>query len=271
VFLAAQTAGKKTVGFVPTMGALHEGHISLLRLAKNENDIVVVSIFVNPTQFNNPDDLKNYPRPIDSDKIKLEKAGADVLFLPSVNEMYPEQEAREPDYDFGELEKVMEGKHRPGHFRGVGQIVSKLFRIIHPDAAYFGEKDFQQLAIIRELVKQMKFPVRIVACPTIRESSGLAMSSRNERLTAKERQEASAISKALFFIRDEWKKYSPAEALQKAIQIIEHSGIMQVEYLEIADENTLQPLSEWDDSVPMRCFAAVLLGKVRLIDNVGLK
>ena len=267
--LAEKRASKLKIGFVPTMGALHHGHISLIELAKKENDLVVVSIFVNPTQFNNPDDLKNYPRTIESDKKQLEEARTDILFFPSVEEMYPANEADNKVYDFGSLETVMEGAHRPGHFKGVAQVVSKLFNIVQPDVAYFGEKDFQQLSIIRSLAKKMNSGIKIVGCPTVREHDGLAMSSRNKLLNEVERKEAATISKALFFVRDNKKEYSVADIKQKAIDMIEASGLMKVEYLEIADES-LQPVSDWTSKNPLRCFTAVKLGKVRLIDNVLL-
>ncbi len=269
--LSEKKALNSSIGFVPTMGALHDGHLSLIERAKGENDCVVASIFVNPTQFNNPDDLKNYPRTIETDKVQLDKVKTDILFFPSTDEIYPAHDTDTPAYDFGILEKVMEGKHRPGHFNGVAQVVSKLFRIVNPDAAYFGEKDFQQLAVIRELVKKINAPIKIVGCPTMRESSGLAMSSRNTLLSKEEREEASKISKVLFFIRDHWKEHTMNEIVQRAIEMIQQSGMMQVEYLEIAEEETLQSVSDWNFSKPIRSFAAVKLGKVRLIDNVPIR
>ncbi len=264
-----RSLGEK-VGFVPTMGALHEGHLTLIRNAKNENDLVVVSIFVNPTQFNNADDLKNYPRTFESDEAQLIKVGTDFLFFPSVEEMYPPGKTENENYDFGELENVMEGKHRPGHFKGVAQIVSKLFHIVNPDYAYFGEKDFQQLAIIRELVRKMNSSVKIIGCETVRESDGLAMSSRNMLLSESDRKKAPEISKALFFVRDHWQEFSVEDIQQKVIEKIESATGGQVEYLEIADEEKLQPIHQWDFSKQLRVFTAVKLGKVRLIDNVLL-
>ena len=267
--LAEKRASRMKIGFVPTMGALHFGHISLIKKAKQENDLVVVSIFVNPTQFNNPDDLKNYPRTIDSDKEQLEKAQTDMLLFPSIEEMYPPNQQNDDEYNFGSLENVMEGQHRSGHFKGVAQVVSKLFKIIQPDNAYFGEKDFQQLTIIRVLVEKMNSGIKIIGCPTIREKDGLAMSSRNKLLSEKERKEASTISKALFYVRDHGNQYAVDAIKQIAIEMIEDSGTMKVEYLEIADE-TLQPISNWTTNNRIRCFVAVKLGKVRLIDNVLL-
>ena len=268
--LAELKASGLKIGFVPTMGALHQGHISLIEKAKSENDQVVASIFVNPTQFNNPDDLKNYPRTFELDKDKLETANTDILFCPSVEEIYPPNENNNDVYDFGSLEKVMEGAHRPGHFRGVAQVVSRLFRIVNPDTAYFGEKDFQQLAIIRALVKKMNAKIKICGCETVRESDGLAMSSRNILLTEAERNEASKLSIALFFVRDHQKDFSIKDIKQKAIDVIQESRMMQVEYLEIADEETLQPAVDWNFSKRLRTFVAAKLGKVRLIDNVSL-
>jgi pantoate--beta-alanine ligase len=258
------------IGFVPTMGALHNGHLSLMERAKKENEKAVVSIFVNPTQFNNADDLKNYPRTLDSDLTKIKPLNVDFVFTPAVEEMYPKAEVSEPGLDFGRLENVMEGKFRPGHFKGVAQVVSRLFEIVNPDKAYFGEKDFQQLVIIRELVKKKNYPIEIIGCPTIREEDGLAMSSRNALLTDEYRREAARISKALFFIRDNYREFEVEEIKQKAIIMIEESGKLKTEYLEIADEETLQPVKNRTDASRLRCFAAVQAGKVRLIDNVPL-
>ena len=191
----------KSVGFVPTMGALHEGHVSLVKKSIEQNDITVVSVFVNPTQFNNQEDLIKYPRTLDKDTSLLESVGADIVFAPLVKEIYPEPDTRQ--FDFGLLDKVMEGKFRPGHFNGVAQVVSRLFDIVKPDRAYFGEKDFQQLAIIRDMVKQYNFPIEIVPMPIIRELSGLAKSSRNQRLSETEKEQAVAISRILFKSKSE--------------------------------------------------------------------
>lgn len=263
-------SGKQKTGFVPTMGALHEGHLSLVRRAKAENDKVIVSIFVNPTQFNNPADLEKYPRMPEKDFELLEKEGVDIIFFPSEKEIYPEGMEGKSAYDFGNLEKVMEGKFRPGHFKGVAQVVSKLFEIVHPDNAYFGEKDFQQLAIIRELVKQKKFGVRITGCPTMREPSGLAMSSRNLLLTPEMRNEAANISKALFHVRDLKNKRSLEELKKEAVSMIESNGLLKVEYLEVADPDSLQPVNSFDGENKLRCLTAVQAGNIRLIDNVEI-
>ena len=261
------------IGFVPTMGALHAGHISLVEKSAEDNDVVVVSVFVNPTQFNNPEDLQKYPRTFDSDFEMLKGSGADALFFPSVDEIYPgfpKMKAEEDVVDLGQLEKVMEGKFRPGHFLGVVNVVNRLCKIVKPDTAYFGEKDFQQLAIIRLMVRQLNIPVKIIACPTIRETDGLAMSSRNLRLSPLERQEAARISKALFYLRDNCNNFSLEDLKQRCVSMIEEHGIMKVEYLEIADEETLQPARDWKQYSMLRCFTAVQLGNVRLIDNVKI-
>jgi pantoate--beta-alanine ligase len=261
--------GKK-VGFVPTMGALHAGHLSLIERAKAENDVSVMSIFVNPTQFNNSQDLQNYPRTFEMDVQKLQNSNTDILFYPTVEEMYPTGQKENDTYDFGMLEKIMEGKFRPGHFKGVAQVVSKLFKIVQPDSAYFGEKDFQQLAIIRELVKKMNSPIQIVACPTKREPDGLALSSRNSLLSPEQKKEAVKISEALLYIKKHQKKLTVEAIKAKAIELIEQSGKMKVEYLEIADEQTLLPIENWNQTNPIRTFAAVKTGNVRLIDNLAL-
>lgn len=259
------------IGFVPTMGALHAGHLALVEKARRENDKVVVSIFVNPTQFNNPEDLKNYPRTLDSDLKLLEPIGADLVFAPSVNEMYPEGHMPEvPGIDLGTLDKVMEASHRPGHFQGVMQVVANLFRVVQPDVAYFGEKDFQQLAVIRTMTRQLNLPVSIIGCPTVRENDGLAMSSRNTLLSPEERKEATTISKALFYIRDNWQSKPVDVLISHAISMIEKNGIMKVEYVSAADSDTLEPVKEWSDTTSIRVCAAVRLGKVRLIDNIGI-
>ena len=269
-YLQPKLSENKRIGFVPTMGALHEGHISLITKAQKDNDIVVVSIFVNPTQFNNPEDLKNYPRTPNEDYRMLRENNVDVLFSPDEKEIYSSKD-KIPDVVLPEnIINVMEGIHRPGHFNGVVQIVSRLFEIVKPLKAYFGEKDFQQLTVIKSMVKQLGSKVEIVACPTIREKNGLAMSSRNQKLSEKGIEEATEISKTLFYVRDNWKKFQPAELKKIAIDKIESSGKLKVEYIEIADEETLQSVHTWDQSKQIRCFAAVFCEGVRLIDNVKI-
>ena len=257
--------GKK-VGLVPTMGALHAGHISLVKRCVAENDVCVVSIFVNPTQFNNPNDLLTYPRTLDEDCQLLESSGCTYVFAPSVEEMYPEPDNRV--FDFGTVAQVMEGARRPGHFNGVAQIVSKLFYAIKPDVSYFGEKDFQQIAVIRAMVKQLEIPVEIVDCPIQRESDGLALSSRNTRLTPEQRQKAPVIARTL----KESITFVPEKSVQQVIDYVvstlNNVPDMSVEYFEIVDGNTLESITNWSDTTyPVGCIT-VYCGEVRLIDNV---
>jgi pantoate--beta-alanine ligase len=265
-FLVKEKKKGKTIGFVPTMGALHEGHLQLMRRAKKENDLLVVSIFVNPIQFNNPEDLKKYPRNLAKDRDLLETVGCDSVFAPTVEEMYPE--AVTTKYDFGKLENVMEGAFRKGHFNGVAIVVKKLFDIVTPDKAYFGEKDFQQLAIIQELVRLEKLPVQIVPCAIVREKDGLAMSSRNERLSKDERASAPYIHKTLKEAVQLSEKMSPGEIKQWVTEQFAGNKVFQLEYFEIADDSNLQPISAWNKSIGTMGFVAVQLGKVRLIDNI---
>lgn len=259
----------KSIGLVPTMGALHEGHASLVKRAVAENDVVVVSDFVNPTQFNDPNDLIKYPRTLDADCALLEKEGAYIVFAPSVEEVYPEPDTR--TFSYAPLDTVMEGKYRPGHFNGVCQIVSKLFMMVEPDKAYFGEKDFQQLAIIREMVKQMEFSLQIVGCPIVREEDGLALSSRNARLSEEQRQQALNISKTLFKSL-EWAAGHSVEETQQFVEkaIAEAEGL-ELEYFEIVDGVTLQKISAWEDAPYVVGCITVYCGEVRLIDNIKYK
>jgi pantoate--beta-alanine ligase len=261
----------KSIGFVPTMGALHPGHIALVTKAKAENEVVVASIFVNPTQFNNKSDLVHYPRTIEKDREMLENAGCDFLFLPEVTEMYPdgENEAVPPIHLDG-LDTVMEGAHRPGHFAGVIQVVKKLFDAVGPCKAYFGEKDFQQLAVIRKMVKEWRMPVEVIGCPIVREDDGLAMSSRNMRLTGEERKAAPLISKALFKAKDFWKDHSIEETKELVTAIINSEPKFRLEYFEIADATTLKPAESNQKENVVACIA-VHLGAVRLIDNIVLR
>ena len=274
---------KKRIGFVPTMGALHAGHISLVDKAKADCDVAVCSIFVNPTQFNDLSDLDKYPRTLEVDCQLLEEANCDIVFAPEVKEMYSDaelelkkQKIEDKSWtnghlvDFGTLETVMEGAHRPGHFNGVAQVVSKLFRIVEPNKAYFGQKDFQQLAIIKSMTKQLEMPIEIVACDIMRESNGLAMSSRNERLTIQERREAAVISKTLFTLKEQYKSKSIAELKALAEELIKMVPSITMEYLEISDSETLQPISDFKQSKSAVVCIAVKLGDVRLIDNVVL-
>jgi pantoate--beta-alanine ligase len=273
----------KSIGFVPTMGALHQGHISLVNAAKSECDIVVCSIFVNPTQFNDLNDLANYPRTLEIDSQLLEEAGCDIVFSPAVTEMYSEAElelkrqkkedkswAEGKVVDFGSLAKVMEGAQRPGHFNGVAQVVSKLFRIVGPQKAFFGQKDFQQLAIIRSMVNQLGMPIEIIACPIIREANGLAMSSRNQRLTEEEREQASAISRVLFKVKELYLLKNVEELKALAVNEIKLVPQLELEYFEIADAETLQAVASFSKVKSAVACIAVKIGAVRLIDNVLL-
>ena len=260
--------GKK-IALVPTMGALHDGHASLVKRSVAENDITVVSVFVNPTQFNDKNDLKNYPRTLDADCALLENVGADIVFAPTVEEMYPEEDTRV--FSFAPLDTVMEGAFRPGHFNGVAQIVSKLFYAVEPDRAYFGEKDFQQLAIIRDMVRQLALDVEIVGCPIVREQDGLAMSSRNTLLSADERERALTISRTLFKSLEYAKSNSLTKTKAFVENVINETQGLELEYYQIVDGNTLQELKEWDDSDYVVGCIALFCGKVRLIDNIKYK
>lgn len=268
-YLEAQRHSGAKIGFVPTMGALHDGHISLVKEAKRSNSFVIVSIFVNPTQFNNPEDLKNYPKTPESDLAMLEAAGVDLLFLPEVTEIYTHGLSEGKSVDLGDLERVMEGAHRPGHFKGVVQVVARLFDIVQPDQAYFGEKDFQQLAVIRKMTHDLKYKIKIIGCETKREENGLAMSSRNLRLTAEERETAATIYKTLQFVKANWRTKGETAVLKEAIEMINSKPPLKVEYLEIADATTLQPIQD-NTKENARVFAAVFCGKVRLIDNISI-
>lgn len=259
----------KTIGLVPTMGALHAGHASLVKRAVAENDVVVVSDFVNPTQFNDKEDLAKYPRTLDADCRLLESCGAAFVFAPSVEEIYPEPDTR--TFSYAPLDTVMEGKYRPGHFNGVCQIVSKLFLIVEPTRAYFGEKDFQQLAIIREMVRRYPFDLQIVGCPIVREADGLALSSRNARLSGEQRKQALQISKALFASVDYAKSHTLAETKAFVEKTIADAEGLRLEYFEIVDGNTLQTVGEWEESKYIVGCITVFCGEVRLIDNIKYK
>lgn len=269
LLLDESRAAGKSVGLVPTMGALHAGHASLVERAVKENDVVVVSVFVNPTQFNDKNDLKNYPRTLDADCALLERIGATVAFAPSVEEMYPEEDTRQ--FSFAPLDTVMEGACRPGHFNGVAQIVSKLFYAVEPDRAYFGEKDFQQLAIIREMVRQLDMRLEIVGCPIVREEDGLAMSSRNTLLSEDERERALTISSTLFASADFAKVNTLAATKAFVEDMINDTPGLELEYYQIVDGNTLQEIGEWSDSDYVVGCIALFCGNVRLIDNIKYK
>lgn len=264
----AQKADGKTVGFVPTMGALHAGHLSLVEEAGKQSDFVVMSIFVNPTQFNDPKDLEKYPRTLETDLALLEPTACQAVFVPEVGTMYPEPDTRQ--FNFGEIERVMEGKFRPGHFNGVAQVVSKLFEMVEPDKAFFGQKDFQQLVIVKAMVKQLTLPVEIIACPIVREASGLAMSSRNERLTAEQRKNAAVIYQTLCEARNNDRGLSVEELKRQVVDQLNANPFLQTEYFEIVDDTDLKPVKHWTDPVNKVACVAVFCGEVRLIDNIVL-
>lgn len=256
----------RTIGLVPTMGALHQGHISLVEQARKENDIVVASVFVNPTQFNNPADLETYPRTEQADAALLEKAGVDIMFVPSVEEVYPEPDTRQ--FDLGPVAEVMEGAMRPGHFNGVAQIVSKLFSYVTPTHAYFGQKDFQQIAVIKKMVELEGFNLEIVSCPIVRQEDGLALSSRNVRLSDEGRKYAPQIHAILLQSLENAEIMSVGELKQWVIDTVNAVPTLKVEYFEIADSLTMQPLNEWNSgNQPVGCIT-VFCGDVRLIDNI---
>lgn len=260
---------RQPIGLVPTMGALHDGHIRLVERCVQENAVCVVSVFVNPTQFNDKNDLVSYPRTPEQDAEMLRKAGCKYVFMPSAEEMYPEPDTR--IFDFGPLEKVMEGSFRPGHFNGVAQIVSKLFDAVMPDRAYFGEKDFQQLAIIRKMNKDLQYPIEIVPCPIVREKDGLAMSSRNRRLSSEEREKAPQIAELLFKSTTFVATKSISDTISFVTQGLAKDPVFRLDYFEIVDGETLQPVENWEDSSYIVGCIAIFCGPVRLIDNVVYK
>lgn len=259
----------KQVGLVPTMGALHAGHMSLVSRARKENDIVAVSVFVNPTQFNNKEDLRTYPRTEEQDCALLEAAGCDVVFVPSVEEIYPEEDTRV--FDLGPVAEVMEGKFRPGHFNGVAQIVSKLFSFVEPDKAYFGEKDFQQIAVIRRMVELEGFKLEIVSCPIKREDDGLALSSRNVRLSEEQRKIAPNIYRVLKESCNFASNHTVAETVAMVTEELNKLPQLEVEYYEIVNGLTMQPVENWNDAPYVVGCITVYCGDVRLIDNITYK
>ncbi len=266
-FLDQQILQQKTIGLVPTMGALHKGHISLIEAAKKDNDIVVCSVFVNPTQFNNPEDLAKYPRTFDADRAMLENAGCSAVFAPSVEEVYPEQPVLK--MNFGALETVMEGASRPGHFNGVGIVVSKLFNIVRPHRAYFGQKDLQQVSVVRQLVSDLAFGLELVICPTIRETDGLAMSSRNTRLNDAERAIAPEIYRILAMSGENLRAGTQvAEAVSWAKSEFERIKEFTLDYFEVIDIKTLLPIEKLGPAGSNAICVASFLGPVRLIDNI---
>ncbi len=269
--LGAYRSEGKSIGLVPTMGALHEGHVSLVKRSVQENDITVVSVFVNPTQFNDKNDLDKYPRTLDADCQLLEANGATLVFAPTVDEVYPEPDTRQ--FSYPPTDQVMEGAFRPGHFNGVCQVVSKLFMFVEPDRAYFGEKDFQQIAVIKAMVKDQGYPLEICPCPIVREKDGLALSSRNTLLTDEERNIALNISKTLFASQDYAKTHTLEQTKAWAVDTINAVEGLRVEYYEIVDGDSLASLTSWDDSDYIVGCITVFCGSipVRLIDNIRYK
>jgi pantoate--beta-alanine ligase len=265
---ALKKAGK-VIGFVPTMGALHQGHLSLAIEAGKQADVVVVSVFVNPNQFNNPADLERYPRDIQKDADMLSDTPCELLFVPTVKEVYPEPDTRV--FDFGTLDKVMEGYYRPGHFNGVAQVVSRLFDLVKPDKAFFGEKDFQQLAVVQAMVRQLNYPVAIVSCPIIREEDGLAMSSRNQLLSEAQRKNAPVIARTLKESCNFAKSRNVEDTVSFVTERINATPELEVEYFEIVDGQTLQAVNSWEESTYLVGCIAVFAGEIRLIDNVIYK
>ena len=261
---------KSSIGFVPTMGALHKGHLSLIEESKKNNDITIASIFINPTQFDKKGDLENYPRTLENDLILLKNLACDIVFTPSISELYNKSIVAN-SFDFDGLENNMEGSHRKGHFNGVGTIVKKLFEIVMPTNAYFGEKDFQQLQIIRKMVEKNHFPVTVVGCPTLREENGLAMSSRNKLLTEEEKQQASIIYEILNDVVKKTKSQSIEEIKEWVSNQFKNHPLFDLQYFIIAEEKTLKSVSIISQNKPQRAFIAVTIKNIRLIDNISIK
>lgn len=269
-FLSSRRERSRPVGFVPTMGALHEGHLSLIHLSRSNDAVTVCSIFVNPTQFNQIIDLEKYPRTPAKDIRMLVKVGCDALFMPTVDEVYPEGKQIGRNFDFGNLDKTMEGHFRPGHFAGVVQVVDRLLEIVRPDRLYMGQKDFQQAAIVRNMLHQVNSPVELVIAPTVREAGGLAMSSRNERLDPALMQTATILYQSLMNAKELMDFYNPQEIKEKVLDKLSVPGI-RFEYFEIVDGHTLQPVRSFDDAEFIVACVAAWAGDVRLIDNMILK
>ncbi len=258
----------KSVGFVPTMGALHKGHLSLIDASLEKCDLTICSIFVNPAQFNKKEDLVKYPRNVEKDMKMLEQNNCDIVFLPSVEEMYDDYEFQE--FDFGILGEVMEGEHRPGHFNGVANVIKRFFEIMNPTYAFFGEKDFQQLAVVKALAKKINSSTIVVGCPIYREETGLAMSSRNERLSVDEKEEAKIIYKLLSEVKQKQTELTVDEAKNLFIQTLNNDERFDLEYFDLADGHTLQSISDWNQSDYCIAFTAVNMSNVRLIDNMTI-
>ena len=262
-------AHKDSVGFVPTMGALHQGHLGLVRNSKANCEHTIVSIFVNPTQFNNPDDLHRYPRTLEADSLLLEPVGVDIVFAPFVEEVYPTKDERV--FDLGGLDQYGEGAFRPGHFNGVAQVVTRLFDIVQPTKAFFGEKDFQQLAIVEYFTKNLNYNIEIVRCPIARAEDGLALSSRNELLTKEQRAQAPNIFKTISKAKELSKYHSPAEVIDILTKEINETPCLETEYIEIINAQTLEPINNWADASTIQLSCAIFAAPIRLIDNIKIK
>jgi pantoate--beta-alanine ligase len=269
-YLEKQQSMQRKTGFIPTMGALHEGHLALVKEARKHTHITVCSIFVNPTQFNDPKDYQKYPNTLDKDIYQLESAGADILFLPSVPEMYPHGIHQLEHYDLGYLETILEGQYRPGHFQGVCQVMSRLLQMVRPDELFMGQKDYQQCMVVQWLIAYLQLPTRFVACATIREADGLAMSSRNMRLPESDRQKATTIYNTLEYIRQHLTPGPLTPLLREAEAILEQQSF-KIDYVAVADANTLAPVDAWDGKQALVALIAAFLGEVRLIDNMRIR
>ncbi len=269
-YLKIKSKSGDSLGFVPTMGALHAGHISLLENSKKVNTLTVCSIFVNPTQFNDPKDFAKYPVTPEKDILALEQCGCDILFLPSVEEIYPQGITGSPVFDLGYLETILEGSYRPGHFQGVCQVMSRLLEIVMPDTLYLGQKDYQQCMVIKRLIALNGWPIQLTVCATLRENTGLALSSRNMRLTATEKEKAAIIFKALQYLAQQIKPGEMVEYKTKAEQMITEAGFEKIDYVSIADADTLEPITIWNGQTPLVALVAAFLNGVRLIDNMRL-
>ena len=269
-YIENQRIAENTIGFVPTMGALHHGHLSLIKTCRQRHTVTVCSIFVNPTQFNDPTDFNKYPVTIEKDCLMLEQEQTDILFLPTVNEMYPFGKVLNKEYDLGKLEAILEGAYRPGHFQGVCQVVERLLTIVKPDEIFIGQKDYQQCLVIKKLVEIMEKPITVNIIPTLREVDGLAMSSRNMRLNAAERQIAPAIYKQLSVIKEKIKQASIAELKAAAKQHLLNAGFTNVDYVEIAEAGNLKPQESFDPNKKTVALVAAFINEVRLIDNLLL-
>ena len=263
-------AANKTIGFVPTMGALHDGHLSLIKRAKETCDAVVCSIFVNPTQFNNSNDFEKYPITIDRDIYLLEKQGCNILFLPSEKEIYPDGKELREQYNLGFIESVLEGEFRPGHFQGVCQVVDRLLDIVQPDYLFLGQKDYQQVMVLRKMIELKGHPVQIITGDTLRESSGLARSSRNLRLNDEEKERATAIYKSLLYIKENIASTRINELKQHAAEMLTNSGFEKIDYIAVCNAATLEPVEQYDANIPGLVLIAAFIGEVRVIDNMGL-